>query len=55
VIAVNVELPVVIVADFGKVRELRRVGWTSHRAGLQAARLTIMVIDKVLSTIESNC
>jgi hypothetical protein len=56
VIAVNIEVPVVIVAEFlARFVELRQAGWTSHQAGPHTAQLLIILIDKTLSTIESNC
>jgi len=43
-------------AEFrGRSVELRHDGWTSHQAGPHTAHLLIILIDKILSTIESNC
>jgi len=34
--------------------ELRQVGWISHQAGPHTAQLLLILIDRILSTIESN-
>jgi hypothetical protein len=38
--------------NFGEIRE---VGWTCHQAGPRTPQLLIILNDKILSTIESNC
>jgi hypothetical protein len=41
--------------NFGEAGEAAPSSLTSHQAVRHAARLTIILIDKILSTIESDC
>jgi hypothetical protein len=41
--------------NFGEVREAALPSLTSRQTVRHAAQLTVILIDKILSTIESNC
>jgi hypothetical protein len=40
--------------DFGEARKLRGSSKASHQAGRQSAQLQIRILDKILTTIETE-